>query len=309
MFTHLHVHTEFSLLDGLPKIKKLVAKAKELGMSSLAITDHGVMYGVHKFYQECKKNEIHPIIGCEVYVAPRKHTQKVAKLDERPHHLVLLAENNVGYQNLVKLVSKSFIDGFYYRPRIDRDLLEKYNEGLIALSACLAGEIPRKVLGGDLAKAEQIAKWYKKLFGKDRFYIELQRNGIKDQVTANKGLITIAQKLDLSPVATCDVHYINKEDSLAQEVLVCINTGKRLEDEKRLTKQSDEFYLKSEEEMRELFKDIPEAIENTNKVARRCHIDLDPKEWVLPEVAIPKEYGKDYDKYMYDIARSYMYLS
>src|SRR4030042_2466725 len=175
MFTHLHVHTEFSLLDGLSKIKNLVAKAQELGMKTLAITDHGVLYGAHKFYMECKEAEIKPIIGCEVYIAPRKYTQKEAKLDDSPHHLVLLAENDTGYKNLMKLVSLAHIDGFYYRPRIDYDLLKKYHEGLIGLSACLAGEISRKIYGGDARTAHAIAERYQKLFGKDHFYIEIQR--------------------------------------------------------------------------------------------------------------------------------------
>ncbi|MBN2100405.1 DNA polymerase III subunit alpha [Candidatus Dojkabacteria bacterium] len=304
MFTHLHVHTEFSLLDGLPKIKKLIPQAKELGMQSLGISDHGVMYGAHKFHKECQKEDIKPIIGCEVYVAPRKHTQKIAKLDEKPHHLVLIAENRKGYDNLIKLVSKSHIDGFYYKPRIDKELLEKHKDGLIALSGCLTGEISKKVFGGDLKDAHNIAQWYKELFGKDRFYVELQRNGMKDQEVANKGLIQVAEDLELPLIATCDVHYIKEEDALAQEVLMCINTGKRLEDEQRLTRETDEFYLKSPEQMEELFQDIPEAIENTQKVTDMCEVfDLGFEDWVFPEPPIPDSYKKDYDKYLYDLIK------
>lgn len=302
MFTHLHVHTEFSLLDGLSRIKKLVPRAKELKMKNLAITDHGVMYGVHKFYQECHKQEIKPILGCEVYVAPRKRTQKIAKIDDSPHHLVLLAENDQGYKNLMKLVSRSHMEGFYYRPRVDKELLEEYKDGLIALSGCLAGEISRKTFAGDTEAAEEIAEWYKKLFGPDHFYIEIQRNGLKDQEVANKGLLQVANSLKLPIVATCDTHYVNKEDALAQEVLMCINTGKMLEDENRLTRESDEFYLKSEKEMKELFKDLPEALDNTDKIAERCSVDMEPHEWVLPQPEIPKEYKQDYDKYLYDIS-------
>ncbi len=301
MFNHLHVHTEFSLLDGLPQIKNLVAKAKEHGMKNLAITDHGVLYGAHKFYQACKKEEVKPIIGCEVYIAPRKHTQKVAKLDESPHHLVLLAENEQGYKNLIKLVSLSHIDGFYYKPRIDLDLLASHKEGLVGLSACLAGEISRKAVNGTVKEAEEIAKRYAEIFAKDHFYIELQRNGIAEQEPANKALLEIAKDLSLPIIATCDVHYINKTDALAQEVLMCISTGKRLEDTNRLTRQSDEFYLKSDEEMKELFKDLPEAIENTEKVADMCNVNLDMKDWTLAIPSLPELYHGDFDKYLYDL--------
>ncbi len=301
MFTHLHVHTEFSLLDGLSKVKNLVAKAQELGMKSIAITDHGVLYGAHKFYSECHDAEIKAIIGCEVYMAPRKHTQKVAKMDESPHHLVLLAENEKGYKNLIKLVSLAHIDGFYYKPRIDYELLEKYHDGLIGLSACLAGEISRRIFGGDPKAAHAIAERYQKLFGKDHFYIEIQRNGIKDQEKVNGTLIEIARDHKIPMVATCDSHYLNKEDALAQEVLMCISTGKRLDDTNRLTRESDEFYIKSEKEMQELFKDLPEAVKNTEKVADMCNVNLENKEWVLPYPPIPDSYNKDYDKYLYDL--------
>lgn len=303
MFTHLHVHTEFSLLDGLSKVKNLVAKAQELKMKTIAITDHGVLYGAHKFYSECKEAEIKPIIGCEVYVAPRKHTQKEAKLDDSPHHLVLLAETDEGYKNLIKLVSLSHIDGFYYRPRIDFELLKKYKTGLIAMSACLAGELSRRIFGGDMDAAHAIAEKYQKLFGKDRFYIEIQRNGIADQEKVNGGLVDIARSHNIPIVATCDSHYLNKEDALAQEVLMCISTGKRLDDTKRLTRESDEFYLKSDEEMKELFKDLPDAIKNTEKIAEMCNVDLDFKDWIQPNPPIPSSYKKDYDKYLIELAR------
>lgn len=305
MFTHLHVHTEYSLLDGLPRLKPLVAKAADLGMHSLAITDHGVMYGAHKFFEACKYNDIKPIIGCEIYVAPRKYTQKVAKLDEKPHHLVLLAENRTGYQNLIRLVSLAHTDGFYYRPRIDKELLKEYSEGLIGLSACLAGEISRKAASGNEKEAAAIAKTYRDIFGKENFFIEIQRNGITEQEPVNNVLIDIAKSEKLPIVATCDVHYINKEDALAQEVLMCISTGKRLEDTARLTRESDEFYLKSEEEMRKLFNDIPEAVDNTELIAERCNnVDIMNDGWVLPKPPIPKEYREDYDKYLWDVSYS-----
>lgn len=270
-------------------------------MKNLAITDHGVMYGAHKFYQSCQYAEIKPIIGCEMYVSARKHSQKVAKLDERSFHLVLLAENEQGYKNLLKLVSLAHTKGFYYRPRIDRELLEQYKDGLIGMSACLAGEISRSATAGKPEEAAAIARKYRDLLGKDNFFIELQRNGIPEQETANKVLLDIARAEDIPIVATADVHYINKEDALAQEVLTCISTGKRLDDTNRLTRQSDEFYLKSEEEMRKLFKDLPEAIDTTNIIAERCNVSLDPDKWILPEPAIPKEFKGDYDTYLYKI--------
>ncbi len=301
MFTHLHVHSEFSLLDGLPKIDNMVAYAKENGMKSLALTDHGVMYGAHKFYQTCKYEDIKPIIGCEVYIAPRKMTQKVAKLDEKPYHLVLLAENDTGYKNLIKLVSMGFTEGFYYRPRIDLEHLREHSEGLIGLSACLGGEVARNAHKGKVEEAAKSAQKYNDIFGKDNFFIEIQKNGLEEQTKANKILVDIAEELKIPKVATTDSHYINKDDALAQEVLMCISTGKRLEDTKRLTRESDEFYMKTPEEMKKEFSDHPDALKNTELIAERCNVDLDMKDWILPNPPIPNDYDGDYDKYLHDL--------
>jgi DNA polymerase III subunit alpha len=302
MFTHLHVHTEFSLLDGLPRIKPLVERAKEHGMTALAITDHGVMYGAHKFFKACHDNEIKPIIGCEIYVSPRKHTQKMAKLDDSPYHLVLLAKNVEGYRNLCKLVSLAHIDGYYYRPRIDKELLENNSGGLIGLSACLAGEVSRHISSGNKEHAVNAARTYSKILGKDNFYLEIQRNGIPEQEGVNKLLLDIASEEKLPVVATTDAHYINKEDALAQEVLMCISTGKRLDDTNRLTRQSDEFYLKTEKEMKELFKDIPEALNNTQRVQEMCEdYKIGYDSLVVPEPPIPASYKKDYSAYFHDL--------
>ncbi|MBN1618826.1 DNA polymerase III subunit alpha [Candidatus Dojkabacteria bacterium] len=301
MFTHLHLHTEFSLLDGLSKIKKLSEYAAETGMKSMAITDHGVMYGAHKFYEACKENEIKPIIGCEVYVAPRKRSLKVPKLDESPNHLVLIAENKTGYKNLLKLVSIAHTEGFYYKPRIDKELLEQYHEGIIALSACLAGPIAQPIMNGKKDKALEEAQWYSNLFGKDHFYIEIQRNGIAEQEPVNKGLIDLARELKLPLIATCDSHYMKKENGLAQEVLMCINTGKLLEDTDRMSLEAGEFYVKTPEEMEKLFSDIPEVIKNSEDIAERCNVEIEPEGWVFPNPYIPESYKGDYDKYFYDL--------
>ncbi|MEA3357584.1 MAG: DNA polymerase III subunit alpha, partial [Patescibacteria group bacterium] len=300
MFTHLHVHSEFSLLDGLPTVKNLAQTAKKLGMESLALTDHGVMYGAHKFYQACKKAEIKPIIGCELYVAPRSRHKKVTKLDEHPFHLTVLAKDEVGYRNLIKLVSAGFLEGFYYKPRVDMDLLNKYSKGLIGLSGCLSGEIPKLILSGKTKQATESAKQYIDIFGKENFYIELQRNKLKEQDAANKVLLDIAKTLQTPIVATCDSHYLKKEDALAQEVLMCISTGKRLDDPKRMKFETDEFFLRTEDEMNELFKDLPQALKNTQAIAERCNVELKMKDWILPEPPIPDEYKNDYDKYLYD---------
>lgn len=302
MFTHLHVHTEFSLLDGLSRIKPLVERVKEHGMKALAITDHGVMYGAHKFVKACHDNEIKPIIGCEMYIAPRKHTQKMAKLDDSPYHLVLLAKTFEGYRNLCKLNSLAHIDGYYYRPRIDKELLEQYSEGLIGLSACLAGELSRNAKSGNKDRAIEAARFYSKAFGEGNFFVEIQRNGIGEQEPVNNVLLEIASEENLPIIATTDAHYINKEDALAQEVLMCISTGKRLDDTKRLTRQSDEFYLKSEKEMAELFHDLPEALVNTQKVQEMCEdYEIGYDSLVVPEPPIPTSYKKDYSKFFHDL--------
>ena len=232
-FVHLHIHSEFSLLDGANRIKDLPVRAKELGMKAIAITDHGVMYGVIDFYKACKKEGIKPIIGCEVYVAPRSRFDKEPNIDNKYFHLILLAKNNQGYKNLSKLVSLGFVDGYYYKPRIDLEILEKYKEGLIVLSGCLAGAVNQALLNGQEDKAEEIANWHKRVFGKD-YYIELQNNGLKEQVLANQKLVKLARKLDIPIVATNDAHYLKKEDAYNHEVLLCIQTGKRMSDTDRI---------------------------------------------------------------------------
>lgn len=239
-FVHLHVHSEFSLLDGANRIKDLPVRAKELGMNSIAITDHGVMFGVIDFYKACKANGVKPIIGCEVYVAPRSRFDKDPALDGKYNHLILLAKNNQGYRNLSKLVSLSFLDGFYYKPRIDKEILEQYHEGLICCSACLAGEVNQAILRDDLVEAAKVANWYKNIFGKD-YYLEIQNNGLKEQVLVNQKLIQLSRELDIPLVATNDAHYLKKEDAYNHEVLLCIQTGKKMSDEDRMRFETDEL--------------------------------------------------------------------
>ena len=293
-FVHLHIHSEFSLLDGANRIKDLPVRAKELGMDSIAITDHGVMFGAIDFYKACKKEGVKPIIGCEVYVAPRSRTDKQPGIDNHYYHLILLAKNNEGYKNLSKLVSLSFVDGYYYKPRIDREILEKYHEGLICLSACLAGEVNQALLSGQNEKAEQVALWHKKVFGDD-YYIEIQNNGIKEQVLANQKLVQLARKLDIPLVATNDAHYLKREDAYNHEVLLCIQTGKRMSDEDRMKFDTDELYVKSPEEMAEYFKAFPDAIENTVKIAEQCNIEFEFGHTILPNYDVPPEYPTHYD--------------
>ena len=293
-FVHLHIHSEFSLLDGANRIKDLPVRAKELGMKAMAITDHGVMYGAIDFYKACKKEGVKPIIGCEVYVAPRSRTDKQPGIDNHYYHLILLAKNNEGYKNLSKLVSLSFVDGYYYKPRIDREILEKYHKGLICLSACLAGEVNQALLSGQNEKAEQVALWHKKVFGDD-YYIEIQNNGIKEQVLANQKLVQLARKLDIPLVATNDAHYLKREDAYNHEVLLCIQTGKRMSDEDRMKFDTDELYVKSPEEMAEYFKAFPDAIENTVKIAEQCNVEFEFGHTILPNYDVPPEYPTHYD--------------
>ena len=293
-FVHLHIHSEFSLLDGANRIKDLPVRAKELGMDSIAITDHGVMFGAIDFYKACKKEGVKPIIGCEVYVAPRSRTDKQPGIDNHYYHLILLAKNNEGYKNLSKLVSLSFVDGYYYKPRIDREILEKYHEGLICLSACLAGEVNQALLSGQNEKAEQVALWHKKVFGDD-YYIEIQNNGIKEQVLANQKLVQLARKLDIPLVATNDAHYLKREDAYNHEVLLCIQTGKRMSDEDRMKFDTDELYVKSPEEMAKYFKAFPDAIENTVKIAEQCNVEFEFGHTILPNYDVPPEYPTHYD--------------
>lgn len=285
-FAHLHVHTEYSLLDGACRINKIASAARQKGMTSLAITDHGVMYGVIDFYRACIKENIKPVIGCEVYVAPHSRFDKTSSY-EKYYHMVLLCENNTGYQNLIKLVSYGFTEGFYSKPRIDDELLEKYHEGLICLSACLAGEIPQKLLDGDYNAAKAKAEYYRDLFGKDNFFIELQDHGIEEQQRIIPNLVRIADEIGVDIVATNDSHYIEKEDSKTHNILLCIQTNRTINDNDRMEFQTNEFYLKTEEEMRELFSKYPQAIENTQKIADRCNVEFEFGVRKLPRFDVP----------------------
>ena len=293
-FVHLHVHSEYSLLDGMCRVSELPKRAKELGMKAIAITDHGVMYGVVSFYEACVKEGIKPIIGCEVYVAPRSRYEKEGGKDDKYFHLTLLVKNKKGYENLIKLVSHSFIDGYYYKPRIDHELLEKYNEGLIALSGCLAGEVNQAILNGNLEEAEKIALWHKDLF-KDDYYLEIQNNGVPSQVQVNQQLVAMSKKLNIPLVATNDAHYLRKEDSYNHEILLCIQTGKKIYDEDRFKFQTNEFYIKSSEEMADYFSNVPEAIENTVKIADKCNFEFEFGNTILPNYDVPKEYKTHLD--------------
>ena len=293
-FVHLHIHSEFSLLDGANRIKDLPVRAKELGMKAMAITDHGVMYGVIDFYKACKKEGIKPIIGCEVYVAPRSRFDKEPGIDKQYYHLILLAKDTQGYKNLSKLVSLGFTEGYYYKPRIDLEILEKYHEGLICLSGCLAGAVNQALMNGQTEKAEEIALWHKKVFGED-YYIEIQNNGINEQVLANQKLVQLARKLDIPLVATNDAHYLKKEDAYNHEILLCIQTGKRMSDEDRMKFDTDELYVKSPEEMSEYFSAFPDAIENTVKIADKCNVEFEFGHTILPNYDVPEQYATHYD--------------
>lgn len=290
-FTHLHVHTEYSLLDGSNKIKEYVARAKELGMDSAAITDHGVMYGVIDFYREAKAAGINPILGCEVYVAPNSRLDREVGSDEdRYYHLVLLAENNQGYANLMKIVSIGFVEGFYYRPRVDKETLETYHEGIIALSACLAGEVPRYLTRGLYDEARQAALRYQEIFGKGNFFLELQDHGIPQQKLVNQQLLRMSQELDIPLVATNDVHYTYEDDVAAHDILLCIQTGKKLADEDRMRYEGGQYFVKSEEQMASLFRYAPQALENTHRIAERCHVEIEFGVTKLPRFDVPAPY-------------------
>ena len=293
-FVHLHVHSEFSLLDGANRIKDLPVRAKELGMDAIAITDHGVMFGVIDFYKACLANGVKPIIGCEVYVAPRTRFDKEPNSDNKYNHLILLAKNNDGYKNLSKLVSLGFIDGYYYKPRIDKELLEKYHDGLICCSACLAGEISQAILKGDMQKAEESAMWFKNLFGED-YYLEVQANSLREQLLVNQQLISMSKKLNIPLVATNDSHYLRKEDYHNHEVLLCVQTGKRMTDEDRMSFSTNDYYIKSPEEMEEYFSNIPEVLENTVKIADKCNVTFDFGHTILPNYDVPEEFETHYD--------------
>ena len=294
-FTHLHVHSEYSLLDGMSKINKAPEYVKSLGMDSLAITDHGVMFGIIDFYKSCKKSGIKPIIGCEVYVAPRTRFDKDPDRDRNMNHLILLAENMTGYKNLTKIVSAAFTEGFYFKPRVDKELLREHSEGIICLSACLAGAIPRKILNGDYSGAKAEALELRDIFGKDNFYLEIQNHFLYDDKPATQGLVKLAEDIGAPLVATNDAHYIKRSDAKAHDVLLAIQTGSTVDDENRMRFANDEFYLKSESEMMELFPDHPEAIENSHKIAERCNVEFEFGEYHLPEFIPPEGMtNKDY---------------
>ena len=290
-FTHLHVHTEYSLLDGSNKVKELVARTKELGMDSVAITDHGVMYGVIEFYRAAMAAGIRPIIGCEVYVAPKSRFDKAGQQDNKYNHLVLLAENNTGYHNLMKLVSRGFTEGFYYKPRVDMEVLREYHEGIIALSACLAGIVPEYIQKGLYEDARLRALELEEVFGKGNFFLELQDHGIPAQKTVNQSLLRMSQETGIELVATNDIHYTYAEDEKPHDILLCIQTGKKVADEDRMRYEGGQYYIKSEEEMRKLFPYAKQACDNTHKIAERCHVDIEFGKYKLPEFPVPEGYN------------------
>ena len=290
-FTHLHVHTEYSLLDGSNKIKEYVARVKELGMNSAAITDHGVMFGCIDFYKEARAQGIKPILGCEVYVAPgSRFDRETSRGEDRYYHLVLLAENNTGYSNLMKIVSAGFIDGFYYKPRVDMEILEKYHEGIIALSACLAGEVARAMVRNQYEMGKEAALRYEKIFGKGNFFLELQDHGISEQRMVNQQLMRLSAETGIELVATNDIHYTYAEDADSHDILLCLQTGKKITDEDRMRYEGGQYFVKSEAEMASLFPYAPQAIENTQKIADRCNVEIEFGVTKLPKFDVPEGY-------------------
>ena len=298
-FVHLHVHTAYSLLDGASRIKAIISRAKELGQKAIAITDHGVMYGVVEFYKEARDAGIKPIIGCEVYVAARTMYDKVFEYDNKRSHLILLAKNNVGYKNLMKIVSMGYIEGFYFRPRIDKGVLRQYSEGIIALSACIAGEIPQAIIDNDMALARELTKGYIDIFGKDNFYFEIQDHDILEEAKVNQQLFVLSGEFGIPLVATNDVHYVNREDASSQDVLLCIQTGKTLADTDRMKFQGDSFYLKSGDEMAKLFQKFPGSITNSLQIAERCNVNIEFGKLHLPKFTPPT--GKDGKQFLREL--------
>ncbi|MDD4171494.1 MAG: DNA polymerase III subunit alpha [Syntrophomonas sp.] len=292
-FVHLHNHSEFSLLDGACRVKDLVNRAADMGMPAVAITDHGVLYGIIDFYREAKKRGIKPIIGCEVYVAPRSRLDKELRMDERNYHLTLLCKNETGYKNLIEMVSRAFIEGFYYKPRVDRELLEKYSDGLIALSGCVAGEIPQLITAGNMDGAVELARNYERIFGPGNFYLEVQDHGLEMEKQVCQALFAISDETGIPLVASNDAHYIHKEDASVHDVLLCIQTGKVVKDQERMRFSGSEFYLKSEAEMRELFPKRPDVADNSLKIAEDCNLDFSFGEFHLPYFAIPEGYSPE----------------
>lgn len=286
-FAHLHVHSEYSLLDGACRIEPMLDKIKSMGQTSVALTDHGVMYGAIDFYKAAKARGLNPVIGCEVYVAPRTRFDKIHGIDSERYHLILLCKNNEGYKNLIKLVSEGWVNGFYTKPRIDRELIERYHDGLIALSGCLAGEVSRALQRNDYDEAKRVAEWYFAVFGKDNYYLEIQNHGIDEQLRINPELIRLSKELNIPLAATNDAHYVDKQDSRIQQVLLCIQTNHILGEDTGLEFSTQEFYLKSEEEMREAFSDCPQAVDNTAEIAARCHVEFEFGKTKLPHFDVP----------------------
>ncbi len=300
-FTHLHVHSHYSLLDGLPKIDELIDFALAQGMDSLALTDHGSIYGAVEFYKKAKAKGLKPIIGSEMYIAPEGMLNKRARIDDKRHHLIILVKNKTGYENLVKLTTKAWLEGFYYKPRIDRDLLKKHADGLIGLSACLSGEIPSAIRNGNIEKAQEIAKEYQEIFGAGNFYLEIEHHpGLKDQESVNQALIKMSRQLKIPLVATNDVHYLKPGDADAQDILMAVNTSARLEEQERLTMKLDDFSLQSSQQMAEWFKDVPEAIETTQKITDDCQFEFEIGKIQLPHFEVPN--GKAPDEFLKDLA-------
>ena len=299
MFTHLHLHTEYSLLDGMSRISELPSLVKELGMEACAITDHGAMFGVVDFYKACKKAGIKPVIGCEVYTAARTLYDKDPDRDRNSGHLILLAENQQGYSNLVKIVSKSYVDGFYYKPRVDKDLLSQYSEGIICLSGCLAGNVQRRILSGDYEGAKKEALWLRDNFGENNFFLEVQNHLLEEDRVVTDGLKQLSAETGIPMVATNDVHYMKKTDATAQDVLMCIQTQAKVTDENRMRFENDEFYVKSEAEMKALFPDMPDAVERTHEIAERCNVEFEFGNYHLPEYLPPG--GKTTDEYLREL--------
>ena len=301
-FVHLHVHTEYSLLDGACRINKMMDRVKEMGQTAVAITDHGVMYGCIDFYKAAKAAGIKPIIGCEVYVCPRKMSDRVHGIDNEAYHLVLLCENMKGYENLCQIVSQAYTNGFYGKPRADLELLEQYHEGLIALSACLAGAVPQRLLANDYEGAKSYALELSRIFGEGNFFLELQDHGIEEQRPVNQGVQRIARETGLPLVITNDAHYIRKEDAAMQDVLLCVQTGKTVDDDNRMRFETEEFYLKSEEELLALFPGQQEALDNTAKIAERCNVEFIFNQYHLPSFPVPEGYTSEsyFRKLCYD---------
>ena len=285
-FVHLHVHSEYSLLDGACRIPELIEQVRAMGQTAIALTDHGVMYGVMPFYQAAKKAGIQPILGCEVYVARRTRHDREHRLDSRSHHLILLCENQKGYQNLVKLVSLASLEGFYQKPRVDWELLSRYHEGLICLSGCLAGEVPRLLSAGDYAAAKATALRYQQLFGKGNYYLEIQNHQIREELQNLPLLLRLSRETEIPLAATNDAHYLRRENAAMQEVLLCIQTGKTLDDPEHMHFETPEFYLKSTAEMAALFADVPEAVTYTAKIAARCHVEFQEGQIYLPKFSM-----------------------